>query len=318
MTLEATSEDAGSRLDQFLTRKLSGYSRARIQQWIEGGRVQVEGGPAKASARLRGGERIEVTPEDRPALAAAFPEDLPLQILYEDSDLVALDKPAGMTVHAGAGRREGTLVNALLHHFGQLSEIGGPLRPGIVHRLDRLTSGVILVAKTDSAHLALSRQFAGRQVRKTYVALVHGNFRPAAGGWTRLDMPIRRDRHHRVKMTARAREGRAALTEFRVVSERPGYTLLEVRIGTGRTHQIRVHLATIGHPVVGDTLYGAPRQPELGRFFLHAREITFSHPGTGEPVTVAAPLARELAEFLAGCGFPENHLREAGLKPRGC
>lgn len=303
MTLESTSDDAGSRLDRFLTRKLEGYSRARIQQWIEGGRVLVEGGPAKASARLRGGERIEVTPEDRPALVAAFPEDLPLQILYEDADLVALDKPAGMTVHVGAGRREGTLVNALLHHFGQLSEVGGPLRPGIVHRLDRLTSGVILVAKTDAAHLALARQFAGRQVRKTYIALVHGNFRPPKVGWTRLDMPIRRDRRHRVKMTARAREGRAALTEFRVVSERPGYALVEVRIGTGRTHQIRVHLATIGHPVVGDTLYGAPRQPELGRFFLHAREITFSHPTTGEPVTVSAPLPPELADFLTGHDF---------------
>jgi len=305
VTLEAAIADAGARLDQFLARKLEGYSRARIQQWIESGRVQVEGRPAKASARLRGGERIEVAPENRPALAAAFPEDLPLQILYEDADLVALDKRAGMTVHAGAGRHSGTLVNALLHHFGQLSEVGGPLRPGIVHRLDRLTSGVILVAKTDAAHLALARQFAGRQVRKTYIALVHGNFRPAAAGWTRLDMPIRRDRHHRVKMTARAREGRAALTEFRVLSERPGYALVEVRIGTGRTHQIRVHLATIGHPVVGDTLYGAPRQPELGRFFLHAREITFSHPATGEPVTVSAPLAPELADFLAGHGFSE-------------
>jgi 23S rRNA pseudouridine1911/1915/1917 synthase len=298
MTLQATAEDAGRRLDQFLVRRLAGRSRAEIQQWIASGRVQVEGRAAKASARLHGGESIEVAPEERPALAEARPEPIPLKILYEDADLAAIDKPAGMTVHAGAGRREGTLVNALLHHFGELSRVGGPLRPGIVHRLDRLTSGVILVAKNDAAHRALARQFAAREVRKTYVALVHGNFRPPPAGWTRLEMPIRRDRRSRVKMTARAREGRPALTEFRVTAERPGYSLLEVRIGTGRTHQIRVHLSAIGHPVVGDNLYGAPRQPELGRFFLHAREIAFRHPVTGESLTITAPLADELERFL--------------------
>jgi 23S rRNA pseudouridine1911/1915/1917 synthase len=299
MTFQARGEDAGSRLDQFLVRRLAGPSRAEIQHWIAGGYVLVNGRSAKASARLRGNESVEVIPQVRARLAAA-PEAIPLQILYEDADLVAIDKPAGVTVHAGAGRYQGTLVNALLYHFRELSHVGGALRPGIVHRLDRLTSGVILVAKNDPAHRALARQFAAREVRKVYVALVHGNFRPVPEGWTRLDMPIQRDRRNRVKMTARAREGRAAVTEFRVLEERPGYSLLEVRIGTGRTHQIRVHLAAIGHPVVGDNLYGAPRQPELGRFFLHACEIALLHPRTGQPLTIQAALPPELESFLSG------------------
>jgi 23S rRNA pseudouridine1911/1915/1917 synthase len=304
VTLQVTKEDAGRRLDQFLAGRMKEHSRAQIQQWIEAGRVRLDGAAAKASAKLRGGERVEVTPEERPALEAAYPEPIPLDILYEDDDLVVVNKPAGMTVHAGAGRREGTLVNALLHHFGRLSQVGGPLRPGIVHRLDRLTSGVLVAAKSDAAHRELARQFAAREVRKVYLALVHGRFRPAPGGWTRLEMPIRRDRRHRIKMTARAREGRAALTEFRVLEEASGYSLLEVRIGTGRTHQIRVHLAAIGHPVVGDTLYGAARQEALHRFFLHAREIAFRHPATGELVTVQAPLPPELGRFLSGIMKP--------------
>ena len=305
VTLETTAEDADLRLDRFLTRKLEGVSRARIQQWIEAGRVRVEGAPAKASLHLRGGERIEVAPEERPALEGAFAEPLPLKILYEDDALVAVDKAAGMVVHAGAGRREGTLVNALLHHFNRLSQVGGPLRPGIVHRLDRLTSGVMLVAKTDAAHRELARQLAARAVRKTYLALVHGNWRPRPAGWTRLEMPIRRDRRNRVKMTARSGQGRAALTEFRILEERAGYSLLEVRIGTGRTHQIRVHLAAIGHPVVGDNLYGAPQQPALGRFFLHSHQIAFAHPTSGRPLTLTSPLAPELAAFLSGIMGPK-------------
>ncbi len=300
MILEPTQDDAGLRLDRFLALRLGQYSRSRLQQWIAAGRVRVDGAAGRASLRLRGGETVEVEPDDRPALAAAFPEDLPLQILYEDEDLAVIDKPAGMTVHAGAGRREGTLVNALLHRFGALSSVGGPLRPGIVHRLDRLTSGVLVVAKTDAAHRELGRQFASREVRKIYVALAHGRFRPRPPGWTRLEMPIRRDRRNRVKMTARAREGRPALTEFRVLSEPPGYSLLEVRIGTGRTHQIRVHLSAIGHPVAGDRLYGAPPLPGLERFFLHAREISFRHPRTGRPLTVSAPLPLELERVLSG------------------
>ncbi len=219
---------------------------------------------------------------------------------------MAVHKPAGMTVHAGAGRGQGTLVNALLHHFARLSQLGGELRPGIVHRLDRLTSGVLLVAKHDVAHQRLAEQFARRQIRKTYIALVHGRI-PAGKGrpvmmegarWTRLEMPILRDRRARVKMTARARTGREAVTDFRVLDQWPGYSLLEVRIGTGRTHQIRVHLAAIGHPVVGDTLYGAPARPGFPRLFLHAREIQFTHPSTGRRVTVEAPMPAELRAEL--------------------
>ena len=293
MTFEATAADAGRRLDQWLAWRMPGTSRARLVQWIEAGRVRVNGAAAKPSLRLKGGERIEVEPGSPPPLRA-FPEAIPLEILYEDDDLVAIHKPAGMTVHAGAGRRQGTLVNALLHHFARLSQLGGALRPGIVHRLDRLTSGVLLVAKHDAAHQRLAGQFARRQVRKTYIALVHGKI-PAGKGrpvivdgvrWTRLEMPIRRDRRVRVKMTARAWTGREAVTDFQVLEQWPGYSLLEVRIGSGRTHQIRVHLSAIGHPVVGDTLYGAPARVDFPRVFLHAREIQFVHPATGQRITV--------------------------------
>ena len=187
------------------------------------------------------------------------PEDIPLRILYEDADLVAIDKPAGMVVHAGAGVHSGTLVNALLHHFEALSAVGGALRPGIVHRLDRYTSGVLLVAKNDAAHHALAEQFSGRQVEKTYIALVHGKVKAESG---RIDRPITRDPVHRTRMTARLGEGRAAWSEYRVIKRFERFTLLEVKIGTGRTHQIRVHLSGMGHAVAGDTLYGAPAKVE--------------------------------------------------------
>jgi 23S rRNA pseudouridine1911/1915/1917 synthase len=308
MTLEVSREDAGLRLDQFLARYVGEMSRARLQQWIKNALVRVNGAAARPSLRLKGGEKIEVPEGVPPAPLRAFPEEIPLEILYEDEDLIAINKPAGMTVHAGAGRTEGTLVNALLHHFAQLSRAGGELRPGIVHRLDRMTSGVLLAAKNDAAHLRLSAQFARRRVRKTYLALVHGSLqkkeapgrRVVVDGvqWTRLEMPIARDRRRRAKMTAKAREGRAALTDFRVIEEFPGFSLLEVRIGTGRTHQIRVHLSAIGHPVVGDTLYGAPAQPALPRLFLHAREVVFTHPSTGRTLAVQAPLPPDLEEQL--------------------
>lgn len=302
MRLAAEQADHGIRLDQFLARKLPEISRARLQEWIKAGRVRVEGTARKASHRLRGGEWIEVEPEARAPLRA-IAEEIPLEILYEDDELVAVNKPAGMTVHAGAGRTRGTLVNALLHHFAQLSGVGGDLRPGIVHRLDRLTSGVLLVAKTDTAHLRLAEQFAGRQVRKIYLALVHGKA-PDSG---RLEMPIRRDRRQRVKMTARAREGRAAVTDFRRLEQWPEFSWLEVRIATGRTHQIRVHLAAVGHPVVGDTLYGAPAQPALDRYFLHAAEVAFAHPGSGQTLEVRAPLPDPLEHAL-------DELRAGGSK----
>ena len=298
----ADRAEAGRRLDQILHGRLPQYSRARIQQWIRDGRVLVNGAAARASSLLRGGESIEVEPAEPPRLRAE-PEEIPLDILYEDSDVVAVDKPAGMVVHAGAGVHSGTLVNALLHRFGALSAVAGEMRPGIVHRLDRYTSGVILVAKNDAAHRKLAAQFSGRRVEKVYLALVHGAVKQESGA---IDKPITRDPIHRTRMTARPHDGRPAHTEYRVTKRLAGFTFLEVKIGTGRTHQIRVHLASIGHPVAGDTLYGAPAQvpgrAPLGRYFLHAHRIRFFRPADGETVTVISPLPPELAQWMANYG----------------
>jgi 23S rRNA pseudouridine1911/1915/1917 synthase len=217
-----------------------------------------------------------------------------VEVLYEDASLIAVNKPAGLAVHTGAGLHEGTLVNRLVHRFGALSQLGGEMRPGIVHRLDKDTSGVILVARTDAAHRALAEQFAGRTVEKTYLALVHGKVRADSG---RITKPIARDPVRRTRMTARLESGREALTEYRVRKRFEKFTYLEVRIGTGRTHQIRVHLASIGHPVAGDRVYGA--QPAQ-RLFLHAWRIGFISPATRETVTVEAPLPPALETWLAG------------------
>jgi len=290
--------DAGKRLDRLLHERLPQFSRSRLQEWIRGGRVLVNGQPRSPSHTVRAGETVEVEPAELAPLKAT-PEAIPLTVLYEDADVVAIDKPAGMVVHAGAGVHSGTLVNALLSRFGALSGVAGELRPGIVHRLDRFTSGVLLVAKNDHAHRALAAQFSGRQVEKVYLALVHGRVKQEAG---RIDRPIARDPVRRIRMTARLDRGRAAWSEYRVLRRLEGFTLLEVRIGTGRTHQIRVHLASLGHPVAGDTLYGAPAKvegrPPLGRFFLHAHRIRFRLPSTGEELTVESPLPRELEEWL--------------------
>jgi len=289
---------AGKRLDQALHEQLPEFSRSRLQDWIKRGRVLVNGAPGRSSRLLRADDRIDVEPAELPPLRAV-PEAIPLRVLYEDPDLVAIDKPAGMVVHAGAGVHTGTLVNALLHRFDSLSALGGESRPGIVHRLDRYTSGVLLVAKNDAAHRALAAQFAGRQVEKTYLALVHGN---VAADHGRIEKPIARDPRHRVRMTARLPHGRAAWTEYRVLRRFGNFTFLEVRIGTGRTHQIRVHLSSIGHPVAGDRLYGAPPssagQPPHERFFLHAHRIRFQHPFTGQPVEIASPLPEDLRIWL--------------------
>jgi 23S rRNA pseudouridine1911/1915/1917 synthase len=285
----------GRRLDHWLHQQLPQYSRARIQEWIKAGRAQVNGVPARASQGLRTGDTVEIEPAELPPLKAT-PEDIPLRVLYEDAAVIAIDKPAGMAVHAGAGLHSGTLVNALLHRFDSLSQLGGDLRPGIVHRLDRLTSGVLLVAKNDAAHRDLARQFAGREVEKIYLALVQGRVKNDTG---RIDRPIARDPVRRTRMTARLSEGRSAWSEYRVLERYEKFTLLEVRIGTGRTHQIRVHLASIGHPVVGDTLYGAKEEPALGgRFFLHAQRIRFRSPATGEEVVVESALPEQLRGFL--------------------
>jgi 23S rRNA pseudouridine1911/1915/1917 synthase len=285
--------DRGKRLDQFLRERLPQYSRARLQDWIEQGRVLVNGSPEKRSFLLKGAERIEVEPADLAPLRAT-PEDLPLEVLYEDGDVIAINKPAGMVVHSGAGQHSGTLVNAVLHRFGKLSTVGGDLRPGIVHRLDRFTSGVILIARHDAAHRNLAEQFASRQVEKIYLALVHGRVKNDQG---RITTPIARDPIHRTRMTARLASGRQAITSYQVLKRFDKFTFLDVKIGTGRTHQIRVHLASVGHPVTGDKLYGAPASP-LGRYFLHARQITFTSPGTGERITVTAPLPPDLDQQL--------------------
>jgi 23S rRNA pseudouridine1911/1915/1917 synthase len=287
-------EGAGRRLDHWLHARFAQQSRSRIQEWIKAGRVQVNGRTVRASYTMRSGDVVDVEPA-APEPLTATAEDIPLRVLYEDEGVVAIDKPAGMVVHAGAGVRSGTLVNALLHRFGELSGAGGELRPGIVHRLDRYTSGVLLVAKNDAAHHALAAQFAGRQVEKVYLALVQGKVKNESG---RIERPIARDPGHRTRMTARLEAGRAAWSEYRVRQRFAHFTLLEVRIGTGRTHQIRVHLASIGHPVVGDTLYGAKPQTALGRFFLHAHRIRFRSPAAGEEVTVESPLPAELDAWL--------------------
>jgi 23S rRNA pseudouridine1911/1915/1917 synthase len=295
--VEASSRDRDKRLDQFLRERLPQYSRSRLQDWIAQGRVLVNGSAEKRSYLLKGAERIQVQPGELAPLRAA-PEDLPLEVLYEDADVIAINKPAGMVVHTGAGRHSGTLVNALLHRFGKLSSVGGELRPGIVHRLDRFTSGVILIARSDAAHRNLAEQFAARQVEKIYVALVHGGMKSDQG---LITTPIARDPVRRVRMTARLAHGRQAITSYQVLRRLEGFTLLEVKIGTGRTHQIRVHLASLGHPVVGDKLYGAPAGA-LGRYFLHARQITFTSPGKGDRITVSAPLPADLENYLGTLG----------------
>jgi 23S rRNA pseudouridine1911/1915/1917 synthase len=294
LSVEASSTDRNKRLDQFLRERLPQYSRARLQDWIEQGRVLVNGSPEKRSFLLKGAERIDVEPAERPPLRAT-PEDLPLEVLYEDADVIAINKPAGMVVHTGAGQHSGTLVNAVLHRFGKLSTVGGDLRPGIVHRLDRFTSGVILIARSDTAHRHIAEQFASRQVEKIYLALVHGRVKKDQGS---IATPIARDPIRRTRMTARLASGRQASTSYQVLKRFDKFTFLEVKIGTGRTHQIRVHLASIGHPVVGDKLYGAPASA-LGRYFLHARQITFTSPSTGERITLTAPLPADLENYLA-------------------
>jgi 23S rRNA pseudouridine1911/1915/1917 synthase len=309
ISLQADTEDKGKRLDWFLHQRLPEYSRARLQGWIKTGRVTLNGETARPSYVMRGTEQLQVTPGELPPLKAE-PEELPLTILYDDDDVLVIDKPAGMVVHAGAGHHQGTLVNALLHHFQQLSTLGGDLRPGIVHRLDKETSGVLVVARTDKAHQALAAQFKSREVEKVYWALVHGH-PPDEGS---ISKPIARDPVRRTRMTTRVAGGRSAVTRFRVLERVGKFTYLEVTIGTGRTHQIRVHLASLGYPIVGDTLYGAPRavegMPPLGRFFLHANCIAFRSPSKGTPIGVASSLAPELAGWLSTLRMRETAARK--------
>jgi len=328
-TIEATAEAKGQRLDQFLVAQLEGVSRSRVQLLIDQGDVLINGLHEKASLKLRGGERIDITGEPRPAPLKAMAEDIPLDVVYEDADLAVINKPAGMMVHAGSGqnddvRNRGTLVNALLFRFKKLSATGGDLRPGIVHRLDKDTSGLIVVAKNDRAHTALAELFSSRQINQTYIALVQGSLERSKGT---INASVGRDPLRRTRMTAKPLgDARTAVTHYEVVrrlANRFGkFTLIKVRIETGRTHQIRVHMASIGHPVVGDTLYGGagqltdqvvsqaatskaarrklePEKLKLGRNFLHAAQLEFPHPKTRKVLQLEAPLPVELEAFLA-------------------
>jgi 23S rRNA pseudouridine1911/1915/1917 synthase len=307
VTVEAGADAAGVRLDRFLALRLLQLSRARIQALIEDGAVRVDGAPAKASLRLRAGVTIEVVvPEPAPAVPVA--EDIPLTVVHDDARFLVVDKPAGLVVHPGAGAAAGTLVNALLFQVRDLSGVGGVLRPGIVHRLDKGTSGLIVVAKDDAAHRALSAQFAARDVRKEYVAVVHGVPAPASGT---IDRPIGRDPVHRRRMAVDAPRARAARSTYAVRERLDGASLVDVRIHTGRTHQIRVHLHSLGHPIAGDELYGGRRTPSsrrpearaalaaFPRPALHAARLAFRHPGTGEPLAFESALPPDLQALLA-------------------
>jgi 23S rRNA pseudouridine1911/1915/1917 synthase len=294
--------DAGRRLDQYLASQLPELSRTRIQELIDEGHASVSGSPVHRAHRLAAGEIVEIEVLPRPPLSAQ-PEEIPIEILHEDPDFVVVNKAAGMVVHAGAGARHGTLVNALLHHMKTLSTEGGALRPGIVHRLDRGTSGALVVARNDAAHRALAAQFRARTVQKTYIALLHGRLPRDAGV---IELPIARDPRHRTRMTARLRSGREARTSWRVLLRLDQFTLVAADLHTGRTHQIRAHFAAIGHPLAGDTLYGAPQHaragnielPQLGRVFLHAARLAFAAPRDQHPVEVRAPLAAGLKAYL--------------------
>ena len=301
-TAEVPAASRGARLDRVLAELFPALSRSRLQTLVRGGHVLVDGQPAAVAHRVRGGERVEVTlPPPEPALPE--PEDLPLRILYQDADLVVLDKAAGVVVHPGAGHARGTLVNALLHHVRDLAGVGGQLRPGLVHRLDKETSGCLVVAKTDAALAALQAAFKRREVEKTYLALVHGH--PPAEG--RIETRYGRHPRHRMRFTGRLSDGKPALTAYRTRERLHGAALLEVELLTGRTHQIRVHLAEAGHPLLGDALYGKPArdarvraaEAALGRQAVHAWRLAFPHPRTGRRRAFEAPPPGDLRAAVA-------------------
>ncbi len=291
---ELRADRDGERLDVFVARSVPALTRSRARKLIDRGLVTVDGAAAKkASVSLDSDERVVVTiPPPEPT--NLIPEKMSLSIVYEDGDLLVVDKPAGLAVHPSPGHSSHTLVNGILAHCTDLSGIGGELRPGIVHRLDKDTSGLIIIAKNDAAHTSLARQLKDRKVEKTYTALVEG--RPAHEEGL-IEGPIGRDPQHRKRMAVVA-HGRDARTRYRVLREIAGRSLLEVRPETGRTHQIRVHLASIKHPIVGDALYGRRREPALARQFLHAQRLAFKHPRTGERLELEAPLAEDLAGYL--------------------
>jgi len=305
LVLHVAELDAGARLDSYLAGHIPDWSRARIQRLIEDGDVLVNGRVVKSSLKVKPGDVIDVELAAR-TTAAFTPEPIPIDVVFEDEDLIVVNKPAGLVVHPGAGLSSGTLANALAYHFGQLSGRAGAMRPGIVHRLDKDTSGLIVVAKKEDVHENLSDQFRDREVFKSYVALAHGRVKADSG---RIEQPLARDPRHRTRMAV-VRGGRPALSLYRVRNRYDRFTLLDVEIKSGRTHQIRVHLQWIKHPVVGDETYGDGRDKtvqnilvrtaisKLGRLFLHAEKLRFRHPRTGEPLRFNAPLPPELTSLL--------------------
>ena len=305
LTFVITEADRGARLDAYLAAHVADWSRSRIQRLIEDGDVLVAGHTVKSSYKLRAGDTVEVE-LTAPPPTEFLPEDIPLEIIHEDDAIVVVNKPAGLVVHPAAGISNGTLANALVHHFNQLSKTAGKTRPGIVHRLDKDTSGLIVVAKTEEAHESLADQFRAREVFKSYVALVHGRVQQASG---RIDGAIARDPRNRTRMAV-VSGGRPALSLYRVRRSYDRFTLVDIEIKTGRTHQIRVHLEWLKHPVVGDAVYGGGRDktvPDarlrarinaMGRQFLHAEQLGLRHPRTNEALRFTAPLPSALAELL--------------------
>lgn len=293
---EAAEADKGERLDVFLARQAPELSRSRVQRLIADGRVAVQGRPAKANHKVQPGEAVSLSvPPPEPVAVEA--EAIPLDVVYEDAEVVVVNKPRGMVVHPAAGNWRGTLVNALLARCDDLSGVGGEVRPGIVHRLDKDTSGVMVAAKNDRAHASLARQIKDRTAGRKYLALVHGNVKAEEG---LIDAPIGRHRTDRKRMAVDAERGREARTRFRVLERFPGYTLVACKLETGRTHQIRVHMAYIGHPVVGDPKYGPKGSPfPIDGQALHAAELTFRHPASGAEMVFTAPLPADMEGILA-------------------
>ena len=299
-TLIVPKEGARLRLDQFLARELPKFSRSRLQQLIRTNFVMLNGSPARPRDLVHAGDRIEIN-EPPPEKIDNLPEAIPLDILHEDDDLIVINKQAGLVVHPGAGHRAGTLVNALLHHFPKLSGIGGKERPGIVHRLDKDTSGCLVVAKNDEAHRNLSEQFAARTIDKTYLALVAGKLRKSAGN---IEEKIGRHPVDRQRMSIQSTRGRAAKTQYRVIHSSDAMSLVECKLHSGRTHQIRVHLHHLGHPVLGDKVYGKKHARNFPRQMLHAWKLAFQHPRTGEQKNFEARLPDDFENAISSLRSP--------------